>query len=383
MPSPHNILLLISSLEYGGAERQVVELYKSLDRNRFNPLICTLSEYNPLADGLPNPSTDLVVVKKRGKYDLRVVFRLAKLIKERNIELIHCFLFDAEIAGRLASLLAGRPAVIASERNSDYTHKKIHWIFHRLTKGLIDAMIANSTAGKQLNVNALGIPENIIHVVHNGIDTEKFRPSPSEAVAVRQSLNVPGNALVVGLVASFKSQKRHEDFIKVAEQILKDLPEAYFFIVGDKLVEGTHGSDSYRDTIRTRIENSPFRDRIKLLGNRSDMRAVYNSFDLKMLVSSREGTPNVLLEAMSCGVTVVATNISDNGIVVEDGVTGFLAPLGDVQKLAGDAVKLLKSGELRTQFGRAARNRVLENFSTSLLAYKTEKVYNTALDKCR
>src|SRR5262245_46496484 len=142
-PAPLRVMLLISNLEFGGAQRQVVELANHLDRARFEPHVASLSDYLPLADGLRCP---LHVVQKRFKYDLTVVPRLARLMRRHRIDLVQSYLFDADIAARLAGRWAGA-AVVNAERNTDYALKPQQAAAYRLTRGLVDLVIANSRAG--------------------------------------------------------------------------------------------------------------------------------------------------------------------------------------------------------------------------------------------
>lgn len=104
---PVRAMLLISSLEHGGAERQVVELANRLGDDGFRVLVCALEDCNPLADQLVRRAADFRVVAKRGRYDPSVVWRVARLMRRERIQVVHAFLFDAEMVARLAARLAG------------------------------------------------------------------------------------------------------------------------------------------------------------------------------------------------------------------------------------------------------------------------------------
>ena len=375
MKRPINIAILISSLEFGGAERQAIELFKSLDRSRIKPILCVLSNNNPLSEHLPNGTKDLIVINKRFKYDFTAIFRFARLILKQDIKLVHCFLFDAEMVARLSAFFLGRPIVISSERNSNYKHRFIHHIMLSLTKGLLKAMIANSAEGKQLNIETFQIPEHKIFVVRNGIDLDHFRPSLEDGRNFRTSMDIPLDANVIGMAASFKPQKRHQDFLRAAKKILIDHPNTFFFLVGEKLPGNIQGTNQYHDEIRLLIKELGLEHRCLQLGNRNDMPSVYNACDLMLLPSSREGTPNVLLEAMSCAVPMIATNISDNSLIIQHAKTGFLVEVGDVDNLARYSISLIEDKSMRERIGTSAREAITRDFSTSALARKTESVY--------
>ena len=128
------LMLLIGSLEYGGAERQVVELANNLDRDRFDVIVCSLSRIVPMASRLRGRVRVLHIVERRSKYDLSVVWRVAQLMGRHGTDVVHAFLFDAEMIARLAGRLAGVPVVIASERNTDYRRGLVKSVCLRLTR---------------------------------------------------------------------------------------------------------------------------------------------------------------------------------------------------------------------------------------------------------
>lgn len=375
------LMLFISSLERGGAERQVVELMRQIDRTRFEPLVCTLSDVTPLAEFLPDPANDLLVLPKRWKFDATTVTRLAREIRRRRIDVLHAFLFDAELTARLARLLARTPVVVASERNADYRRPWLHWLGQKLTSGLFDHMIANSNAGKRFNMRTLGLPDERISVIHNGVDVERF--IPSDKLEARHALGLPESGMVVGMIAAFKTQKNHGDFFRMARQVLNRQPHTWFLCVGEPLRDNQQGADDYHRQMRELVYRLGIADRCIFAGARDDMPDVYNACDLTVLSSQREGTPNVLLESMACGVPIVATDVADNAAVAPHEQCGFIVPLGDVEELSRRVVSLLSDHERRAALGAAARAWVTHEFSTAALARKTEQVYLRLLEEKR
>jgi glycosyltransferase involved in cell wall biosynthesis len=375
------VMLLISSLEHGGAERQVVELANALDEDRFDVTVCSLSEHVPLAAGLRDADHRLVLVPRKRRYDAGVVWRLARLMRERRILLVHCFLFDAEMAGRLAARLAGVPIVVSSERNSDYPRSRIHEWSLRATRSWFDLMIANSEAGKRFNMRTLDLPESRIRVIRNGVDVTRFKPG--NRMRLRRELGISSDAPVVGMVAAFKRQKRYEDFFRVAEKVLRRFPEAHFLCVGEPLRDNLQGSEDYHGEIRRLAAQPSFDGRIHFLGRRQDMPDVYNACDVTVLTSSREGTPNVLLESMACGVPVVATDVADNALLVPGGDVGFIVKVGEVQDMADRVAHLLAYPWKRLERGRIAREWIVRECSTTALARKTADTYNELLRRKR
>jgi glycosyltransferase involved in cell wall biosynthesis len=366
------VLLIISSLEHGGAERQVVQLANHLDASCFDVQVCSLSSEVPLAETL-NDHGRLHIVDKRWRYDFTTVSRVARLMRELGTDLVHAFLFDAEIVARLAARRAGVRAVVASERNTDYHMSVVHRIGQRLTRSMYHALIANSQSGKNFVMRTLGLADDKVHVVRNGVDVERFYQR--EAAAARARLGLPESGPVVGMVATFKRQKNHHHFLRMARAIIDQQPQARFVCVGQAMRDNQQGAQDYYDEMQRLVDQLDLRDHCLFAGNRNDLPEVYNAFDVVVLPSSREGVPNVLLEAQACGVPVVATDVADNSIIVKDGHSGYVVPLDDVEALTERTVQLISDPVRRATFGRNARALVQSEFSVEKCTERTAAIY--------
>jgi glycosyltransferase involved in cell wall biosynthesis len=371
---PLRVCLLISSLEFGGAERQVIELARNFDRRRIDPIICTLSEQVPLVGDDAETRRILHILPKRGRFDLTTVPRLARLLREQKVDVIHAFLFDSEIAARLAAPLAGVRTVVASERNADYVRPRLHHLVQQLTKPLFKVMVANSHAGARFNARTLGLPESRLRVVHNGVNTERFHPDPAAGAAFRAKIGLAVGTPVIGMVGSFKRQKDHGTFLRMALRLLESRPDCRFLIAGD-IVSGSEDSKVYAAEIRALAEELNLGDRLLFIGNQQDMPGFYNACDLTALLSLREGTPNVALESMACGKPVIASDIADNAIIIRDGQDGHIVPSGDWQTAAGHAARLLEDAALLRTMAETARAHVCEEYTPLCASRKLEDVY--------
>ncbi|MEQ1579234.1 MAG: glycosyltransferase [Steroidobacteraceae bacterium] len=374
---PIRVLIVVSNLEYGGAQRQIVELANHVDAGECNIQICSLSAFVPLGEQLKDPSS-LHIVVKRAKFDLTVVLRLAALIRRLRIDVVHGFLFDAEIAAQLAGRLAGVRAVLGSERNTAYELKRVQLLAHHLTRRCVDLVVANSSAGAVFSSRMRGHALQKYRVVRNGVDLERFRPV--DGSRVRAELGWGSDILLVGMFASLKEQKNHPLLLRAAREVIKQVPNARFVFVGDVLWGGVDGSDSYAEQVRALIAELGLERVSRFLGNRNDLPELYSACDLSVLPSLFEGTPNVLLESMACGCPVVATDVSDNGIVAPDGKVGRIVPSMDQKALADALCELLANAELRRAYGRNARLWAEQEFAVPVMAGRMLAVYREALD---
>ena len=367
---PLNVMLLASSLERGGAERQVVALANNLDREQFKVHVGSLSTHNPLAEDLRDLQHHLFVVPRAIKYDVSLIWRMARLLRQLKIDVIHSFLFDAEIVGRLAGRLARVPAVICSNRCVHLERSRFKLWVARATGGLFDMMIANSHTGLEFERDQRDVPASKLCAIPNGVDVARF--APRDASVKRRELGIADGDLVVGMFAHFSSKKNHRMFIEAAKQVIEQVDSAVFLCVGAG-DGGGHGPliEAARDATR----RHGIQDRVRFLGERTDVAALYNVCDIKVLASTYEGTPNVVLEAMASGLPVIATNVSDNARIVQDGQCGYIVPPDDSPALADRLVRLLQSESLRHQMGEAARARVIEEYSLGSLASRTGRIY--------
>lgn len=378
--APHRavrVLQVISNLEFGGAQRQVVELANALDGADFEVHVCSLSSYVPLGAELRRPDR-LHVIEKRFKFDASVVPRLRRLLRRLDSDVVHSYLFDADIAVRLAARLTARLVTINSERNTDYHLKARQRVAYRLTRPWVDLIVANSRAGAEFHRRMLGHPAGAYRVVHNGVDVRRFVPRDGEAA--RAALGLPEASPVIGMFASFKAQKNHPLFFAAARLLLRRHPRAKFLLVGEELFGGRHGSDAYRRRMDHLVDELGLRPHCHFLGNRRDVEAIYPACHVTVLPSLFEGTPNVLIESMSCGVPVVATRVSDNAEIVPEGRVGRLVALGDPHGLAEAVESVLEEEPRRRQFGFEARRWVEREFSVQRLASRMAEVYREAMD---
>ncbi len=375
------VVLLISDLEFGGAQRQVVELANNLDPGRFAVLVCTLADHTPLASRLVDQEKRLTVIRRRFKWDLSVVFRLAAFLRRENAAVVHSFLFDAEISARIAGRLAGKVAVIGSERNTNYEPRTRHKVAYALTRFGLDLVVANSHAGARFNSRVFHNPLSMYRVVHNGVDAGRF--APQDGAGARSALGLPAGDPVVGMFASFKPQKNHPLLLRSAVEVLQAVPEARFLFVGDELYKGMSDSVAFKKSISLLVDELGLRDRCVFAGNRADVERFYCACDCTVLPSLFEGTPNVVLESMACGVPVVVTDVSDNSYVVREGETGFVVPVDDPGAMARRIVTLLQSERTRREMGARAREWVLSEFSPKALAEKMATVYDEAVARKR
>jgi len=367
------VLIVISNLEFGGAQRQIVELVNNIDNGKFDIHVCSLSEYVPLAEQFI-PTTELHIINKKAKFDFSVVFKLARLIRKHRFDVIHSYLFDAEIAARLAGKLSATGIkILGSERNANYTLKTIQKRAYKLTGHLVSGIIANSQSGADYNAQQTGLVESKYHVVYNGVDTKRFKPQSKQAV--RAALNIDENTSLIGMFASFKQQKNHPFLIAALTELKHSHPDFKVLFVGDMLHGGLHGSDDYYADIKQQIKQAGLAEHVIYLGNCDNIEEVYPACDFTVLPSLFEGTPNVVLESMASGIPVIATRVSDNDKIIEHGISGHIVELNDVPMLTASIKQFLDDREYLAAIAIKARQTMEDKFSSFKLAENMGAIY--------
>lgn len=367
------ILYLINNLGSGGAQRQLLELARGLDPMRFKAIVCTYDSTDFFQYSSRYQSIDRICVPKAYKFDPRFVHRIAKIISEQNIDLLHTYLMAPTAWGYLASVLlptASQVSLICSER-SDAHEGPPHWKWiRRWIFPHFDRIICNSErAGRLLQTQLPGKATDIT-VIPNGIELDYWAATPPadpHVDAVFQRL--PPGRLTAVMVASFHPWKDHVTLIRA----VRNLPDVRVVLAGKAVVPEAEKS------ARDMIEQLGLSDRVVIIDAVADVRTLYHHADVVVLSSRFEGFPNVVLEGMATGLPVVSTNVSDIGNWLSPGTHGYVVPIGDELAMA-DCLGTLATlpQEQRRQMGKAARL-LASTFSIDVMVNRTQACYDGVL----
>lgn len=365
------VLHLIKSLGLGGAEN----LLLAAARHRGSgPVTYSFGYFLPWKDALVRPLRDAGAAVEcfSARSPAGILARVPSIaahLRAHEIDLVHCHLPLAGVAGRLAAALARVPLVYTEhnlmERYHPWTRRANLWTWR-----LQDAVVAVSTQVADSIVRHAGSPVPV-RVVTNGVPVDRLRTDREGAERVRDRLGIHPDAPLVGQVAVFRRQKRLDLWLAAAAEIHRRRPEARFLLVGDGPLRGEVEALSRRQGLEGVLH---------LPGLQEDVRPFLSALDLVMISSEFEGLPLVVLEAMALAVPVVSTAVGGISEAVADGETGRLVPPADPDALAGVALELLDAGETRRAMGRAARRRVEDRFSTERMLTELETLYREVLD---
>lgn len=362
------LLLIIPSLDRCGAEKQLTLLATGLPRDEFDVHVCALTRGGPLLEDLEDHGTPVTVIGKSWKVDPAAYLRLRKHIRRLAPDIVHTWIFAANVYGRLAAFAAGVKHVVAGERCVDQWKRGYELAIDRYLARRTERIVTNSSGVREFYANH-GIPAEKFVVIPNGI-----RPfSPPEETWREQlfsELGLPSNARLIGAINRLWPQKRVKDLIWSADLLNAARGDSHLLIVGD----GPHRwrLERYRDQMA-----AP--DRIHFLGERDDVPRLLAQFDCLWLGSGYEGQSNAIMEAMSAGLPVVATDIPGNRDLVVHGETGYLLPVGDRAGFGRWTNVLLEDPELARRFGQAGKKRMEEEFSVRKMIDRHVDLYDDVL----
>jgi len=367
------ILFVINQLTYGGAERQLMYLVKDLEAQGCHVDLCSLTPGGDLHPAFAASGVNTIFLRKvLPRMDLTRAIRLATLIKRLGPDIVHAFMFTANLYTAMAKVLLPFPLIV-SERNAEPQKPLIQRFLEPFVFGRADCVICNSVAGaKLLEQRGLG-KRNELVVVPNGIDTSRFANLPSPE-AVRRSLGLDGRVALVGIFGTLDGiRKDHATFLHAFKALQN---------CGDSPIRGLCvGGGSQFSATRDLARRLGLEDRVIFTGSRSDVPELMAATDVVVSSSRWEGMPNVIMEAMAAEKPVVATAVGGTPELVVDGKTGFLVEPGDADSMAGRIAELLADPELAARMGRAGKIRIETDFTIDSMVSRTAAVYEKVLQR--
>lgn len=376
-----NLTLIITNLATGGAETMLLKLLQQLDRSRFTPTVISLvglGEIGPRiqTQGIPVHALGM----SRGVPNPLMVLRLAKLLRQLQPDVVHTWMYHADLLGGLAARLAGCRQVVWSLRQSNLNKSQnkrstlaVVGLCARLSRWVPKLIVSCSVRAQQIHAG-VGYVSEKIHVIPNGFDLDRFVPDGAARSAVRAELGLPADAPLVGVVARYDVQKNHLGFVQAAAWVVQQCPQVHFVLAGT-------GVDAANAELQAAIAAQPdLAAHMHLLGRRDDVPRLMAALDVLASPSHGEAFPNVLGEAMACGVPCVVTDAGDSAEIVAS--TGRVVPVGDMAGLAQKLVTTLRlPAEERTTLGQRARARVQENYEIGHITRMYEAVYERLATK--
>lgn len=364
---------IITALRAEGAQMMLYKLLSRTDRKRFDSAVISLSDEGAMGEKFATLNVPVYTIGMRPSRPTPAgVWRLIRKVRELRPDVIQGWMYHGNLAAQLTGALTGAP-VVWNIRGSHYSLRDEKpltaatiWISAKLS-GLPVRIISNSAASARGHEEKLGYPSDKGVLIPNGFDTEAFAPSAEARSSLRAEIGLDENAIIIGLLARYHPVKDHASFLCAASLIAKRYEGVHFVLAGKDI-------DSSNTELCRIIEEAKLSRRVHLLGERQDINRLAAALDIASLSSLSEGFPNVVGEAMACGIPCVVTNVGDAAFVVAN--NGRIVPPGDSRAMAEAWRELIEMcDEDRLELGRQARQRVVENFSLGAIARQYEALY--------
>ena len=340
-----NILELESSLGFGGQEHRTQRVINGLDKSKFN----VFYGLNPGSKSFEKQiECEFVEFNLKKSFNIFEILKICKFVKQNNIKIISTHSGKDGIIGAIVSKITGAKVVRTRHLQTP--------IRSPFSYNINDTIVAVSNAVKTQLI-AQGVRERLIETIYTGVDTDKFNPHFKKDI--RDQLGLSANSIIVGIVAVLRAAKNHKILFEAFSEL--NLPNTFLVVVGD--------GPQYENLQNIKTSN------ILMLGNRVDVSDFLGSFDLFVLPSKMEALGTALLEAQSCAVPCIGSDVGGLGEAVSNGKSGFLFENGNKEELKKVLERLILDENLRKQMGEFGREYVKETFSIEKMIENTQNLY--------
>lgn len=366
------IVFLIRSLARGGAERQLSILARGLVNRGHDVTVAVFYEGGDLESELIGTDVTVSDLGKRSRWDnFRPFVRFVSNLRKHHPDIIHGYMDVSNIACLLAKPFVPGVSVVWGVRSSTMDYREYHWLRKASFRAEIelarfpDLIIANSDAGRLHRIEK-GFPRKKTTMIPNGIEIDRFQPDPIAGSKRRAMWGIPENALVIGHVARMDPKKDHGTLLRALSGLDSVDQEWHLVCISD-------GSKSRQSELKQQAANLNISERTTWLASEDNMPAAYNAFDIFVSSSAfGEGFPNVIGEAMACGVPCVVTDVGDSARVV--GETGIVVPPNRPETLCNGIQRMMKKVVKESGLGNRARERIAGHFDSERLVDRTIEV---------
>jgi glycosyltransferase involved in cell wall biosynthesis len=369
------LLCLITSLDVGGAQMMLYKLLAGMDRTTFAPEVISLIDIGPIGEKIESLGIQVRSLGMRpGIPNPMSILRLISWLRRDRPDVIQTWMYHADLIGGWAAKFAGGIPMAWGIRQSDlsdhgsrrltiYTMRMCAYV----SKWLPARIVCCSEASQRVHT-ALGYATENMMVIPNGFDLRVFKPDAAARESVRVELQIPAGTPVIGLVGRFHPQKDHRNFVAAAALLHRSRPDVHFVLCGEEVTW-----DNLQ--LARWIADAGIAGCCRLLGRRQDIPRLVAALDIAASSSSfGEGFPNVIGEAMACGVPCAVTDIGDSALIV--GRTGRVVPPQNPEDLAKALLELVELGhQERTCLGIAARARIKEHFDLPDIVMRYQNLY--------
>jgi glycosyltransferase involved in cell wall biosynthesis len=354
----------------GGVDRYLRMLLKYLDKDEIENIVVLSQnfkkdDYDKCADIYETVEMERTI----GFYDIKAVCHIRKLIKKYKPDIVYAHSSKAGAVVRIANIglkniCIYNPHGWAFNMKTSEKKQNVYTAIERMAAPFCDKIICISDAEKQSALRKHICKEDKLQVIYNGVDIEAYEKSV-HGIIKRSELEIPEDAYVVGMVGRLSQQKAPDVFIRAAKLIKKEIPNAYFIIVG---------SGDLESEVRAYAEKNNLKDCLYITGWVENPLDYVELFDVACLISRWEGFGLVLPEYMMAGKPVVATRVDAIPNIIKDGENGLLVEVDDEIGVSNAVIKIFKNSDVRSALIKAGTEN-LKRFDAKRVSLEHQKLF--------
>ena len=363
---PIRLAFCITDLDPGGAERALVQLVTRLDRNVWEAHVFCLAGPGALVAELQQADIPVTCLGARRSWQFWIVIRLARLLRKQKPSILQCFLFHANLVGRIAGRLARVKHIASGIRVAEKRSRLPLWL-DRCTNWMVDRNVCVSRAVADFSIRA-GLRADKVTVIPNGVDVERFRGATA---ADLQEFGIPPNSQTVIAVGRLDPQKNPTLLLDATQSLIPHHNQLHVLFVGDGPLAGE---------LKQAVINRNLTDRIHFAGWKPNIAQLLKASFCLVLPSRWEGLPNAVLEAMAAGLPVISTRVEGTEDLVTPDVTGILIPPDSVDALEAALDRLLANPDSASSMGKNAQNQVEKDFTIEAMVANYDDFFRSLLE---
>jgi len=363
------ILQISSASSFGGGERYVADLTNALVE-RGHELYVAVRPHSPLPRHLQLSPDRIVTLRLRNALDVQSAHALDRFVRRNEIEIVHAHMARDYSLASYAARRNPKTKFIAT-RHVLFQLNRLHR--HTLARATRVIAVSNAVAHELRSSGVVG--EKQIAVIPNGIDVDRFNRARArfDRVQFLRGMGLPADCLLVGSVGELRTLKRHDDFIRAAAIVAARFPETQFVLAG---VDTSASGEVWKQLERL-VDELGLRERFYFLGWLDDAEKLLCAMDVFVSASETESFGLAIVEAMAAGTAVVATATEGAQEVIDDRKTGFLVPIGDVERIAESVINLLSNPEDRRAIATQSAQSAATRFSLTRMVDEIVTAYRS------
>jgi glycosyltransferase involved in cell wall biosynthesis len=368
------VLHIIDSLDLGGAQTFLLGLVTNLDRSKYLPEVACMHGRGVYAEAFEKAGISVHSLSA-AKFPPMYLPNFWRLMMSGSYDILHFHLFGANLCAKPLAIMAGHPAVIVHDQCNDASREKNPLLLaaDAFWNNCSSRVIAVSQSTRRYLLDREDLPDDLVTMIPNGIDAGEFKPGiDSQKSTARKVHGLPIDTFVIGGVGRLVPQKNFAVFLEVASQVIAKNPEVIFVIAG---------TGPQEEALIAMAVALGVADHVRFLGHVTDRVSLYHALDVLLMTSNFEGTPMTLLEAMACGLPVIASAVDGIAEVCTNEKDALLVPPRYVQGFVSALERMLGEEVLARKLGKNARATILESYEIQGLVRRIEVLYETVLEE--